>query len=156
MKEVERLMARLTKRPLDPESVFRAERTLNADEIGRGVVIPVPSTDAYSPYGEKWKEFAKLEKLAKGGSVQWFHWIGSVILPGIGLLSLHRFSHRNDLSLLAFAVLVGLIGLARMLVAKERFTHWPCPRCGTKWPGTKTEKEPKCAICGLKLHQLTP
>jgi predicted RNA-binding Zn-ribbon protein involved in translation (DUF1610 family) len=83
---------------------------------------------------------------------------GGVILPGTGLrlLSLHRFSHKNDLLLFAFAALGGLISLARMQAAQERFAHWPCPRCGTKWPGTKTEKEPKCAICGLKLHQLTP
>jgi hypothetical protein len=56
--------------------VFRAERSLNADEIGGGVVIPVPSADAYSPYGKKSKEFAKLEKQATGRNARWLHWMG--------------------------------------------------------------------------------
>jgi hypothetical protein len=141
---------------VDPKSVFRAERTLKAGEIS-GVVIPVPSTDAYSPYAEKWKEFDKLNKLAKeGNQFQWVHWMWSVILPGIGLLNRHHVSKKHDLWLFAFGVLLGLVGLVRAQLAKERFAHWPCPRCGAEWPGTKTEKEPKCTICGLNLHQLAP
>lgn len=155
-RSVRRFIPSLTK-GVDSESLFRTERTLKANEIGGGVVIPVPSTDAYSPYGEKWKEFDKLEKRVKAGYLSRIHYIiWSVILPAIGLLDRHRFSHKNDLWLLASGILVALIDVVRTQAAKKRFAEWPCPRCGTKWPGTKTEREPKCAICGLKLHQLVP
>lgn len=148
-------MPRLNKRP--PESVFRMDRTLSTGEISGGTVIPLPNTDAYSPYAERWKEFAKLERQVKGGTFESAIWmIWSVILPMIGVLNLHHFSHKENLSLFGSGAVLGLVGLARREVAKKRFAHWPCPRCGAEWTGTKTKKEPKCAICGLKLHQLAP
>lgn len=140
----------------DPASVFRAETTLSAGEISGGVVIPSPSTDAYSPYAEKWKEFDKLEKLAKRRSFQWADWIWSVILPMSKLLDPHRIAKKDELWLIGLGAGLGVIGIIRARYAKERYAHWPCPRCGAEWPGTKTEKEPKCAMCGLRLHQLAP
>jgi len=140
----------------DAESVFRAERALNASEISGGVVIPKPSTDAYSPYAEKWKEFDKLEKLAKGNKARWFELLWGVIFPAIGILDRHRVSRKDTVWLFALGAAIAVAGVLRAWSAKERFAHWPCPRCGAEWPGTKTEKDPRCAMCGLKLHQLTP
>ncbi len=37
-----------------------------------------------------------------------------------------------------------------------KLAHWPCPRCHSEWPGTKREKDPRCAVCGLKLRQMAP
>lgn len=140
----------------DSGSVFRAETALKAEEISGGIVIPQPSTGAYSPYAEKWKEFDKLQKLAKGNHAAWFHWIWGMLLPALGLLDRHRLSKKDVVWLLALGAAVGGVGLLRAQQAKNRFLHWPCPRCGAEWPGTKTEKEPKCATCGLKLHQMAP
>jgi len=141
----------------DLESVFRAESALNAGEISGGVVVPQPSTDGYSPYAKKWKEFNKLEKSAKsGGKAQLAHWAWGVIFPAIGILDRHQVPKKGQIGLVVLGALLGVFGFVQAQVAKERFAHWPCPRCGAEWPGTKTEKEPKCAMCGLKLHQLAP
>jgi len=140
----------------DAESVFRAERALNASEISGGVVIPKPSTDAYSPYAEKWKEFDKLEKLAKGNKARWFELLWGVIFPAIGILDRHRVSRKDTAWLFALGAAIAVAGVLRAWSAKQRFAHWPCPRCGAEWPGTKTEKDPRCAMCGLELHQITP
>lgn len=141
----------------DPESVFRAAPPLKAMEIDGVVAVPAPSTDAYSPYAEKWKELDKLQNLAKGGgALAWVHWAWGVLLPSIGLFMPHRVPRKDSVMLFAGFAALGTIQLVRVQIAKARFAHWPCPRCGAEWPGTKTEKEPKCAMCGLKLHQLTP
>jgi len=140
----------------DPESVFRTESALNAGEISGGVTIPQPSSDAYSPFAEKWKEFDRLQKLATGNKARWFELLWGVVFPAIGLMDRHRISRNREVWLFALGAAVAVMGLFRAWSAKQRFAHWPCPRCGAEWPGTKTEKEPKCAMCGLKLHQLAP
>jgi len=141
---------------VDPPSVFSAERALKANEISGGVVIPEPRTDAYSPYAEAWKQFDRLEKLAKGGALTWVHWAWGVVFPAIGLFMPHRIPRKNSVMLVIFFAALGAIQLLSSQRAKNRFLHWPCPRCHAEWPGTKTEKDPQCAICGLKLHQMAP
>jgi hypothetical protein len=141
----------------DPQSVFRAETTLSTHDIGEGVVIPEPSTDAYSPYAEKWKEFDRLKKTAKNAGVgSLLHWAWTVVIPLIGLASPHRVPRKDSVYTMAALGAVATVQLIRGQWAKNRLEHWPCPRCHSEWPGNKTEKDPQCAVCGLKLHQLTP
>ncbi|HXX20804.1 MAG TPA: hypothetical protein VEJ46_15475 [Candidatus Acidoferrum sp.] len=138
-------------------SETHAYRRFSGFDIGAGVKVPEASTDAYSPYAEKWKEFDKLQKLAKGGGkIQWFHWLWGMIVPALGIVDRHRVPKKDAIWIVAFWAALGAVAILRAQAAKSRFLHWPCPRCGAEWPGTKTEKEPRCAMCGLKLHQMTP
>jgi len=152
-------------------SETHAERPLNPGDVSGGVAILQPRTDlpgstsrrpgspfdAYSPYAEKWKEFDKLQKLAKGGGkIQWFHWLWGMVFPALGILDRHRVPKKDAIWIVAFWAALGAVAILRAQAAKSRFLHWPCPRCHAEWPGTKTEKEPRCAMCGLKLHQMTP
>jgi len=137
-------------------SETHADRRLSGFDIGAGVKVPEASTDAYSPYAEKWKEFDKLQKLMKGGKARWLDLLWGVVFPAIGLLDRHRIPKKGTVWLIALGAAVTLAGVVRAWSAKQRFAHWPCPRCHAEWPGTKTEKEPRCAMCGLKLHQMTP
>ncbi len=142
---------------VDPQSVFSAERALKANEISGGVVIPEPRTDAYSPYAAAWKEFDKLEKLAKkGGAFGWIHWGWGSMSGVASLFDPHRHTKRVEQALFVAVCMVAVFTMVRARYAASRVTHWPCPRCHTEWPGTKTEKDPQCAMCGLKLHQMAP
>ena len=146
-------------------------RTLSVLDVGTGVQVPEPETalpgstnrrpgspsyDAYSPYAEAWKEFDKLQKLAKGNHAAWFHWVWGLVIPALGILDRHRVPKDDAVWFFAFWAVVGGITLLRAQQARSRFAHWPCPRCHAEWPGTKTEKAPQCAVCGLKLHQMAP
>jgi hypothetical protein len=115
----------------------------------------LPPSDAYSPYAAAWKEFDKLEKLAKGHSPEaWIHWVWGWVVALIGTVGVYKASKKHALmAALAWGAL-GLFQIVRARNAKERFIHWPCPRCHTEWPGTKTEKENTCKACGLRLHQM--
>jgi len=136
----------------------RTEKHLRHLDIGEGVKVPEPvaDVDAYSPYGTAWKEFDKLQKLAKGGKVRWLDVVWSVILPAIGLFDPHHIQKRDKFWLVGAGAAIAVAALLRAQYAKQRFLHWPCPRCHAEWPGTKTEKDPQCAVCGLKLHQMAP
>jgi hypothetical protein len=136
-----------------------AARTLTSAEIGKGVEIPEvsPSAEAYSPYGAMWKEFDKLQKAAKNnGLASLTHWWAGSI-PGIlSLFDPHKHARPFERALFAGALIIGLATVVRARWAASRLAHWRCPRCRSEWPGKKLEKEPRCAICGLKLHQLAP
>ena len=133
-------------------------RTLSVLDVGTGVKVPGPvaDVDAYSPYAEAWKEFDKLQKLAKGNHAAWFHWVWGLVIPALGILDRHRVPKDDAVWFFAFWAVVGGTTLLRAQQARSRFAHWPCPRCHAEWPGTKTEKDPQCAVCGLKLHQMAP
>ena len=60
------------------------------------------------------------------------------------------------MTFLAGFVALGLIQLLQSEHAKKEFARWRCPRCHAEWGGEKLEKEPRCTICGLKLHQMAP
>ena len=136
----------------------RTEKHLRHLDIGEGVKVPEPvaGVGAYSPYAEAWKEFDKLQKLAKGNHAAWFHWVWGLAIPALGILDRHRVPKDDAVWFFAFWAVVGGISLVRAQQARSRFAHWPCPRCHAEWPGTKTEKDPQCAVCGLKLHQMAP
>ncbi len=137
-----------------------ASRTLTADDIGQGVEIPEPvnpTLDAYSPYGAAWKEFDKLQKAAKSrGLASLTHWWTGGI-PGIlSLFDPHKHARPFERALFLGALILAVATVVRTRWAASRLAHWPCPRCRSEWPGKKLEKEPRCGVCGLKLHQLTP
>jgi hypothetical protein len=137
----------------------RDEAGLSVSGIGEGVQVPEPETTvhAYLPYAEAWKEFDKLEKRAKGATaLGWIHWAWGIAVPAIPLFMSHRIPKKDSLMLIGSLVVLGLIQLLRSEYAKREFTHWRCPRCHAEWPGKKLEKAASCAICGLKLHQMTP
>ena len=123
-------------------------------EAAPGTAFAAPSDDSYSPYGAAWKEFDKLEKGAQSkGVTGWVHW-GIGVIPGLMSLFDH---HRQARSLERFAFIVAIVaatvGMVRARIYASHLAHWPCPRCHAEWPGKKTEKDPRCAVCGLKLHQ---
>lgn len=135
-------------------------RTLTAGDIGKGVEIPEPvnpTLDAYSPYAAAWKEFDRLQKAAKSsalGTLTHF-WVGGV--PGIlSLFDPHKHTRTFERALFLGAVVLAATTMVRSRWAVTQLAHWPCPRCHSEWPGKKLEKDPRCAVCGLKLHQLTP
>jgi hypothetical protein len=132
-------------------------RPAAADVRGR-VAFPedvAPADDPYSPYGAAWKEFDKLQKLAKiSGQFGWLHWAWGIFLPSLGLFDPNRVLKRGSFALFLFFVAAGAFQMVRSQHARNAVVHWPCPRCHAEWPGNKTEKAPRCAVCGLKLHQM--
>lgn len=136
----------------------RNERLLSVSDVGEGVHVPEPDTErTYSPYAEAWKEYDRLEKQAKGGgAIGLTHWAWGTLIPLIGLFMPHRVPRKDSLALVAFLAVLGTMQMLRSQYAKRQLGHWPCPRCHAEWPGKKVEKEPRCAVCGLKLHQMTP
>jgi len=141
------------------DEVRNEKRRLSALDVGEGVKVPEPDATAYaySPYAEAWKKYDRLEKLAKhGGAVGWIHWAWGGVLPMISLFAPHRVPRKDSLLLLVAFAILGAIQLLRSDYAKRQLTHWRCPRCHSEWPGKKLEKEPRCAVCGLELHQMVP
>jgi hypothetical protein len=135
-------------------------RILTDDDIGHGVEIPEPvnpTLDAYSPYGAAWKEFDGLQKAAKG--TPWMNithwWFGGV--PGLlSVFDPHKHARPYERAMFLGALILAVAGIVRARLAALRLAHWTCPRCHSEWPGKKLEKDPRCAVCGLKLHQLMP
>ncbi|HKW87203.1 MAG TPA: hypothetical protein VJN21_00445 [Candidatus Acidoferrales bacterium] len=109
------------------------------------------------PYAAAWKEFDKLQKRAKqqrGWS--WVHIIDNVLpLLAGGAYGLAAWKGHKAYVL---AAALGLVVLAVLkgLSDRRRFADWPCPRCHSVWPGTKSEKDSKCKVCGLRLRQMAP
>jgi hypothetical protein len=134
-------------------------RTLTEADIGTGVEIPEPvnpTLDAYSPYGAAWKEFDRLQKAAKDRGLmtlsRW--WFGGI--PGmLSLFDPHKHARLFERALFAGALIWALATVVRSRWAVSQLAPWPCPRWHSEWPGKKLEKDPRCTICGLKLHQLT-
>jgi hypothetical protein len=117
----------------------------------------VSSFEPYFPYGDAWKEFDKLQKRANGRGP--FGFVCSIFegsLVSTGLFGWHYLSKHHGLSVLAGSGVFLALQFAFEPIARKRFVHWPCPRCHSEWPGTKTEKDRACKACGLRLHQLSP
>lgn len=114
----------------------------------------ISPTVTHSRFEEDWKEFDKLNDAVNGrGPIRWVRSVFEVALTGGAAISL-KFWHQNrEIVVLLWAVSVGL-GLAYMYVMRSRFAHWQCPRCHAEWPGTKKEKDARCRVCGLRLHEL--
>jgi len=122
------------------------------------VAPPTRAMEAYAPYAEAWKEFDKLKKGASGGRgaggvVEWAVGTAAAFSGMLGIHGWDKLSHKIAVALLLLSVL--LYATVRR-EQRERFRHWPCPRCHAEWPGTKTEKESRCRVCGLRLHQMAP
>jgi hypothetical protein len=114
------------------------------------------SSERYLPYTEAWKEFDRLQKAARGrGALSVAITIGDLAVGSMGILGI---AHDRKAGFLMIGVWFAIRFLQMLTAAQQRkrFLHWPCPRCHAEWPGTKTEKDPRCRACGLRLHQLAP
>lgn len=113
---------------------------------------------ASSPYADAWKEFDKLQKRAKQRSGAW--WVHFILSNGIPLLGGGAFGAalwgKHKLYVIAALILLIALVLLRAIADRRRFAEWRCPRCHSLWPGTKTEKDSSCNVCGLRLHQMAP
>jgi hypothetical protein len=127
--------------------------------FGRKADATFPTSDIqpYFPYADDWAKFDKLKKGATtGGPFRLVCSAADISVFSIGAFGLHHFSKRHGtMILMAWAALVTL-DLFVATSARRRFAHWPCPRCQAEWPGTKTEKDRACNVCGLRLHQISP
>jgi hypothetical protein len=136
-------------------------RVLTDEDIGTGVQVPEPvyaTSDAFTPYGAAWKEYDSLQKAAKGGGLFGFlaqHWWYGGISGIASMFDPHKHARPLERILFLAAVAVIVMHAARARWAASQLEHWLCPRCHSEWPGKKLDKEPRCAVCGLKLHQLT-
>jgi len=82
--------------------------------------------------------------------------MGFTILTGFGSMLGVHFAKKSAMEIVfAFAVL-SVITYFHWRKSRDRFLHWPCPRCGAEWPGDKNEKDRACKVCGLRLGQETP
>jgi len=136
-----------------------AGRVLTDADIGTGVRIPEPvhpTSDAFSPYGAAWKEYDRLQKNAKGANaIGWVHWTVTMF-PGIlSIFDPHKHARPFERSVFLFAAATFLFQVIGARWAVSQLEHWPCPRCHSEWPGKNIEKDARCAVCGLNLHQLT-
>jgi hypothetical protein len=113
---------------------------------------------ARAPYAEAWKKFDKLQKDVKrrGGS-WWIHLLMGDALPllGGGAFGVALWKNHKPYVVVAVAALI-LWGIFKAISDRREFAEWRCPRCHSIWPGTKTEKDSRCKVCGLRLHQLAP
>jgi len=124
------------------------------DIVGESPVAP--TRDAYSPYGEAWNEFDRLQRTASGrGPLSWTGWVFDMLLAFGFIFEIH-FSKKYAFWLFAGWFVVRTIYFVDLHIKQKRFERWPCPRCHAEWPGTKTDKDLRCKVCGLRLHQLTP
>jgi hypothetical protein len=111
----------------------------------------------YLPYADTWKKFDKLQLEVKGrGGYRWVRAAFDFLVYTVTVFGLHHFSKNNRLTIVMAGAVLTVFGLLRGKSAKDRFLHWPCPRCHSEWPGDKTDKDPACKVCGLRLHQPTP
>jgi len=114
--------------------------------------IAPPVLNPQAPYAEAWKRFDSLEQWAKNAAASEYAMYAVALVTGV----LGRSDPRLSYPMMAVEVACGLTLAVIARRARSRFEHWPCPRCHSEWPGKKLEKEPRCAMCGLKLHQMTP
>jgi hypothetical protein len=119
--------------------------------------LRIPEPPAYSPYADAWKEFDRLDKFMHGRGIYRhlraaFEWL---LFGGAGFLGITISKHHGGGIFAVWGMLI-VFDLAVGAILKNRFKHWPCPRCHAEWPGTAKQKDPACKMCGLRLHQLTP
>jgi len=137
---------------------------LHADQLSTldlgnhvGAFKPAALDDAYSPYAAAWKRFEKLQRQAKrGGALGWIHWGWGFLTGPVSLFDPHAHTKMIERAIFVSACAFAVFAAVRARFAASQLEHWPCPRCHGEWPGKKSEKEPRCAVCGLKLGQLTP
>jgi len=109
--------------------------------------------DPRAPYAAAWRKFDRLQTVAE--MRLWFEFVDAVAIAIVTDVA-RGFDSRTYWTIFAGTLLFGVLVATWMRRSARRFGHWPCPRCGAEWPGTKTEKEPQCAACGLKLRQMAP
>jgi len=132
-----------------------SEKRLTIFDIGEGVKIPGPTADAHFPYEKSWNEFDRLQRYATAGSfLNWGHWLFGGFNGGLSFFDHHNFRRLLELTVFLAVVVTAVFTAVRARWAKTQLAHWPCPRCNAEWPGKKSEKDPRCATCGLKLGQL--
>lgn len=125
-------------------------------ERERRSVPLAPIAEPFSLYGDAWKKFDKLHRVIQGsGPLGWTYRIFDVVMIGTSLFERHADKRYVPL-ILTLWVTAYASEFARRQVKRKEFLHWPCPRCHSEWPGSKTEKDSKCKSCGLRLHQLNP
>jgi hypothetical protein len=114
--------------------------------------------DPYFPFADAWKEFDALQK-----TVQWRGRL-SVIrhialflfsVLGIGIIEFHPSTRIKHMIVAGLGALF-VAEFLHWFTMRERFQHWPCPRCHSEWPGEKNKKDATCKACGLRLRQLSP
>jgi hypothetical protein len=118
--------------------------------------IITSTAEPFSPYAEAWKEFDKLQKWSKGEGLPRLVRFAFEILTfgGAAFASSQTKGTKRGFFLFYCGALIA--EAIHSMIRRQRFAHWPCPRCHAEWPGTKTEKESACGVCRLRLHQLTP
>jgi len=120
--------------------------------------LPTPHVrlETHAPYADAWNELDRLQNAANGlGTVWQIIYLAGVLVWAI-LLAFS--AARKTLDLIAGGLLLAevLRKVVYVRMKQREFVRWPCPRCHAEWPGTKTQKDSRCAICGLRLHQLFP
>jgi|HubBroStandDraft_6_1064221.scaffolds.fasta_scaffold134145_2 hypothetical protein len=116
----------------------------------------VAGAEPYFPYAAAWTEFDKLQKTAQGrGPLRLVLWIFELLMSVVGFYGFHLAKGSKLLVIAAWGAALAA-ELLYQFNGRRRFLRWECPRCHSEWPGTKTEKDRECAICGLRLHQLSP
>jgi hypothetical protein len=106
-------------------------------------------------YADAWREFDRLESRRERNAASWMRILVEVFLFAVIPLGGIVLSRRHvEMIAAAWAFLI-LIESAYRLRLRSQFVNWQCPRCHTKWPGTRTEKDSSCKTCALRLHQLT-
>jgi hypothetical protein len=129
--------------------IFSFERTPRA-------LSSASSAPQYFPYAAAWKEFDRLQKaIHHGGPVRFALSVLELTLLSVGTLGLHV-NKESKLTILIGWVALAALGFFRSVNGRRRFFNWQCPRCHGEWPGSKTEKDRACKVCGLHLHQLSP
>lgn len=126
-------------------------RTRGATELAYSQIAATILGQA-APYADAWKKFDRLKQWAKHGWEYEYVMFAIVVLTGLVGAFEPKLSYLLMIVEIAFGVVLALIAQR----ARWRFKHWPCPQCHAEWPGKKLEKEPCCAMCGLKLHQMAP
>jgi hypothetical protein len=114
-------------------------------------------SETYSPYAGAWKEFDRLQESVRGGgklAVVRRVFAFLITLSGLGIIEIRHSKGAMYFVLLAFGVIL-LFEIVYRFTMRNRFLHWPCPRCRSEWPGDKNEKDRACKVYGLRLHQFS-
>ena len=139
----------------DDAGVFSVGQTSPRLTVPPLLTVPIPPEQLL--YADKWKEFDKLQKAVKShGAPQLARTFFDLMIFGSGLFGVHHYAKKYTLLLFVIWGVLSVVGLLRWPNVKNQFPHWPCPRCHGESPGTKTEKNPACKVCGLRLHQMSP
>lgn len=106
-------------------------------------------------YDDAWAEFDKLESKRENNLASVTSRLAGILVALASLGSM-VFLKRYRWEILIVLLLLLLLEEGYRWRLRNEFVNWQCPRCRSKWPGTAQEKESKCSVCGLLLHQLEP